>query len=229
MLCPSGQSCQGRCGEQFRRGQLCECDPQCARHNTCCPDYQLYCGEASLSLSNLRREQETFRKQLTHVSLDPPTVSLSTDAGVSSSHPANFQPLRAAAAAAAPAAGSIQPSTTKQQHSFHHLDLRCVDFCIHTFLLCFVTLSSSSSSSSGTKKSKKGRKKSNSESEEQLPLSGRNCVASKISQTFALHQALHYPMSFIKSNQPSVKSSLNNLKGYTDILGITFVCFSVLN
>lgn len=42
---PSVQSCQGRCAEQFRRGQLCECDPQCARHNTCCPDYQLHCGE----------------------------------------------------------------------------------------------------------------------------------------------------------------------------------------
>ncbi|XP_023277332.1 proteoglycan 4-like, partial [Seriola lalandi dorsalis] len=45
------QSCLGRCGEPFRRGQLCECDPQCIHHNTCCPDYQLHC-DAGVSASH---------------------------------------------------------------------------------------------------------------------------------------------------------------------------------
>lgn len=39
----SAQSCQGRCGEAFKRGQLCDCDPQCIHYNTCCQDYQRHC------------------------------------------------------------------------------------------------------------------------------------------------------------------------------------------
>lgn len=39
----SAQSCRGRCDEPFRRGRVCECDPQCASYNTCCQDYQLQC------------------------------------------------------------------------------------------------------------------------------------------------------------------------------------------
>ncbi|XP_047445400.1 proteoglycan 4-like [Mugil cephalus] len=50
------QSCQGRCGETFKRGQLCECDPQCIRFNTCCHDYQLQC-DASAAIAR----QGTFQ------------------------------------------------------------------------------------------------------------------------------------------------------------------------
>ncbi|XP_035490483.2 proteoglycan 4a [Scophthalmus maximus] len=48
--CTTAQSCLGRCGEPFRRGQQCECDPECVRHNTCCRDYQRHC-DASVSVS----------------------------------------------------------------------------------------------------------------------------------------------------------------------------------
>ncbi|CAB1332066.1 unnamed protein product [Coregonus sp. 'balchen'] len=37
-------ACKGRCGESFKRGRLCDCDPDCARYNKCCPDYNSQCG-----------------------------------------------------------------------------------------------------------------------------------------------------------------------------------------
>lgn len=40
----AGESCSGRCGESFRRGRLCDCDPGCVRYDTCCRDYQNHCG-----------------------------------------------------------------------------------------------------------------------------------------------------------------------------------------
>lgn len=49
----SAQSCRGRCDEPFRRGRVCECDPQCASYNTCCQDYQLQC----------RKRQNTHTQQ----------------------------------------------------------------------------------------------------------------------------------------------------------------------
>ncbi|XP_038858626.1 proteoglycan 4b isoform X3 [Salvelinus namaycush] len=37
-------SCKGRCGESFKRGRQCDCDPDCARYSKCCPDYKSQCG-----------------------------------------------------------------------------------------------------------------------------------------------------------------------------------------
>ncbi|KAK1879124.1 Proteoglycan 4 [Dissostichus eleginoides] len=50
------QSCQGRCGETFSRGRVCECDAQCSQYSTCCHDYQLHC-DAGVSGSLSRTAQ----------------------------------------------------------------------------------------------------------------------------------------------------------------------------
>ncbi|TNN56226.1 Proteoglycan 4 [Liparis tanakae] len=46
------KSCRGRCGETFRRGRLCECDPQCIQFNTCCHDHQQHCGNGRQPQTN---------------------------------------------------------------------------------------------------------------------------------------------------------------------------------
>lgn len=40
-------SCQGRCGEAFRRGRRCSCDLDCQKFKQCCSDFQSYCEEAA--------------------------------------------------------------------------------------------------------------------------------------------------------------------------------------
>ncbi|XP_062337735.1 proteoglycan 4a isoform X1 [Osmerus eperlanus] len=60
---PPGESCQGRCGESFRRGQVCECDPNCTRFGTCCYDYQNHCAPPRSdrkSTSDRKSEEERW-------------------------------------------------------------------------------------------------------------------------------------------------------------------------
>lgn len=45
-LCATASSCKGRCGEAFRRGRRCSCDPNCQKFNQCCSDFQTYCDAA---------------------------------------------------------------------------------------------------------------------------------------------------------------------------------------
>lgn len=42
-LCATENSCKGRCGEAFRRGRRCSCDPDCQKFKQCCSDFQTYC------------------------------------------------------------------------------------------------------------------------------------------------------------------------------------------
>lgn len=45
-LCATENSCKGRCGESFRRGLRCSCDPDCQKFKQCCSDFQTYCDAA---------------------------------------------------------------------------------------------------------------------------------------------------------------------------------------
>ncbi|KTG41001.1 hypothetical protein cypCar_00019302 [Cyprinus carpio] len=42
-LCAAQGSCVGRCGEQFTRGQVCNCDYNCFVHGECCKDFEDAC------------------------------------------------------------------------------------------------------------------------------------------------------------------------------------------
>uniref|UniRef100_A0A8C2HDF1 Proteoglycan 4a n=1 Tax=Cyprinus carpio TaxID=7962 RepID=A0A8C2HDF1_CYPCA len=42
-LCAAQGSCVGRCGEQFARGQVCNCDYNCFVHGECCKDFEDAC------------------------------------------------------------------------------------------------------------------------------------------------------------------------------------------
>lgn len=46
VLCATENSCKGRCGEAFRRGRRCSCDPDCHKFKQCCSDFQTYCDAA---------------------------------------------------------------------------------------------------------------------------------------------------------------------------------------
>lgn len=46
VLCATENSCKGRCGEAFRRGRSCSCDPDCQEFKQCCSDFQTYCDAA---------------------------------------------------------------------------------------------------------------------------------------------------------------------------------------
>lgn len=39
----TGTSCKGRCGESFKRGRLCSCDPDCMKFKQCCSDVTNHC------------------------------------------------------------------------------------------------------------------------------------------------------------------------------------------
>lgn len=90
----SAQSCQGRCGQTFRRGQLCECDPLCVNYNTCCHDYQRHCGEDQHNnTTHLNHENKSSLEG----ELFSHSAPLSIDASVSASHQRPFQSPRATA------------------------------------------------------------------------------------------------------------------------------------
>ncbi|XP_030630582.1 proteoglycan 4a [Chanos chanos] len=42
-LCAAQASCNGRCGEPFSRGQVCNCDYDCLTHGECCKDFEAVC------------------------------------------------------------------------------------------------------------------------------------------------------------------------------------------
>lgn len=74
-LCATENSCKGRCGEAFRRGRRCSCDPDCQKFNQCCSDFQTYCdaaGELGLffpersagSVHGFRRNQPDAKSRL---------------------------------------------------------------------------------------------------------------------------------------------------------------------
>uniref|UniRef100_A0A8C4DEW4 Proteoglycan 4a n=1 Tax=Dicentrarchus labrax TaxID=13489 RepID=A0A8C4DEW4_DICLA len=46
LSCNTPNSCVGRCGETFTRGQQCTCDLSCLLHNECCQDFQAICTTA---------------------------------------------------------------------------------------------------------------------------------------------------------------------------------------
>uniref|UniRef100_A0A3Q3G5I8 Proteoglycan 4a n=1 Tax=Labrus bergylta TaxID=56723 RepID=A0A3Q3G5I8_9LABR len=52
-------SCVGRCGESFTRGQQCTCDFSCLQHNECCHDFEATC---STGQSCRGRCGEAFRR-----------------------------------------------------------------------------------------------------------------------------------------------------------------------
>ncbi|KAJ8357188.1 hypothetical protein SKAU_G00199820 [Synaphobranchus kaupii] len=45
LMCTTGDSCKGRCGETFQRARQCDCDSDCVLYKTCCPDRQTRCTE----------------------------------------------------------------------------------------------------------------------------------------------------------------------------------------
>ncbi|XP_020485697.1 proteoglycan 4a [Labrus bergylta] len=94
-------SCVGRCGESFTRGQQCTCDFSCLQHNECCHDFEATC---STGQSCRGRCGEAFRRgQLCEC--DPECVHYNTcchdyqgycDTNVAYSHPRTVQALRSA-------------------------------------------------------------------------------------------------------------------------------------
>ncbi|CAB1317665.1 unnamed protein product, partial [Coregonus sp. 'balchen'] len=58
----AGDSCSGRCGESFRRGRLCECDPGCVHYDTCCRDYQNHCDATTIPTPTQRIKQDAKKK-----------------------------------------------------------------------------------------------------------------------------------------------------------------------
>ncbi|XP_073519273.1 uridylate-specific endoribonuclease [Phyllobates terribilis] len=40
----SDTSCQGRCGERFKKKDPCHCNRKCEKHDNCCGDYNKVCG-----------------------------------------------------------------------------------------------------------------------------------------------------------------------------------------
>lgn len=63
VLCATENSCKGRCGEAFRRGRRCSCDPDCQKFKQCCSDFQTYCdaaGERSLCSASGRIRLSTL-------------------------------------------------------------------------------------------------------------------------------------------------------------------------
>ncbi|XP_022056610.2 proteoglycan 4a [Acanthochromis polyacanthus] len=93
-------SCSGRCGELYTRGQQCNCDYGCMKHNECCQDFEATC---TIIQSCRGRCGETFRRGL-QCECDPlcvqyntccPDYQLHCDASVSVPRPGSFQTLRA--------------------------------------------------------------------------------------------------------------------------------------
>ncbi|XP_070816531.1 proteoglycan 4b isoform X1 [Chaetodon trifascialis] len=55
----AAQSCKGRCGDEYYRGSLCQCDYNCLTYDECCRDYESQCTTSS---SCKGRCGETFKR-----------------------------------------------------------------------------------------------------------------------------------------------------------------------
>uniref|UniRef100_A0A3P8WJB1 SMB domain-containing protein n=1 Tax=Cynoglossus semilaevis TaxID=244447 RepID=A0A3P8WJB1_CYNSE len=58
-LLPAGSSCRGRCGIDYYRGYICQCDYGCLLYGECCKDYESHCTTRN---SCKGRCGETFKR-----------------------------------------------------------------------------------------------------------------------------------------------------------------------
>lgn len=56
-LLSSSASCRGRCGTEYYRGHLCQCDYTCLSYEECCEDYESQCTTSKTTLSSSRHWQ----------------------------------------------------------------------------------------------------------------------------------------------------------------------------
>ncbi|XP_062975005.1 uridylate-specific endoribonuclease [Elgaria multicarinata webbii] len=40
-------SCEGRCNEKYNSRDVCHCNDKCEKHQNCCEDYHIHCGQAN--------------------------------------------------------------------------------------------------------------------------------------------------------------------------------------